>query len=596
MSDSKRLTLLPLTAGPLTMMFDTKIAYLRYVRFEEQELVRGVFAAVRDRDWNTIPFSIDDLSVDQTSDRFSIHFNANSLNPNIAFQWQGTIEGTNEGVVRYCFKGKAVAPFLRNRIGLCVLHPSGEWAGKPCQIEHVDGSITHERFPLLISPHQPFKDVRAISHDLQHGGQVRVTMSGERFETEDQRNWTDASFKTYSTPLDLPFPVRVERGTIIEQSVSIELLGTERPLRLRKGVHCNRCQVDIDWTQPIRRPKMGFQWPKPCQTTSQKIVDRLHAIRPDHLRVDLWLNQSDWRGELASAIEIAQSIETKLEFALFANSVKDTAWRECMNRLQPAKSRIARLLLFHTTDKTTPTDLASHAFHTFREIDPTIQIAVGTNAYFAELNRDRPKTIEDCLVCYSINPQVHAFDNLSLSETLEAQRATVDSAAETFGTGVVVSPVTLRPRFNPNATSAIDTAVELESAIDPRQSSGFGAAWTAGVFASLLTHPKVDSLTIYEAFGPRGIVGINGDNVPMTSLIEYLLQMEQTFRGISSLPMGLVAFGMQSADEMMHVVFGNLSNEDIDIQFLTKNGNERVITIAAESARIESIKEESVDA
>ena len=38
-------------------------------------------------------------------------------------------------------------------------------------------------------------------------------MEGETFETEDQRNWSDASFKTYGTPLHLPFPVEVEEGT-----------------------------------------------------------------------------------------------------------------------------------------------------------------------------------------------------------------------------------------------------------------------------------------------------------------------------------------------------------------------------------------------
>ena len=37
--------------------------------------------------------------------------------------------------------------------------------------------------------------------------------AGDVFEIEDQRNWTDGSFKTYSTPLSLPFPVPVEAWT-----------------------------------------------------------------------------------------------------------------------------------------------------------------------------------------------------------------------------------------------------------------------------------------------------------------------------------------------------------------------------------------------
>ena len=49
--------------------------------------------------------------------------------------------------------------------------------------------------------------------------------SGDIFEMEDQRNWTDASYKTYSTPLALPFPVEVTAGTSIAQSVTLTLEG-----------------------------------------------------------------------------------------------------------------------------------------------------------------------------------------------------------------------------------------------------------------------------------------------------------------------------------------------------------------------------------
>ena len=495
---------LPLTAGPLTMMFDTEIAFLRYVRFGGQELVRGVFVAVRDRDWNTIPFSIDDLNVDQTVDTFSIHFVANSLSRDVAFHWQGTIDGTCNGAVRYRFEGESAAPFYRNRIGLCVLHPTGECAGNSCLIEHVDGSSTHGIFPLHISPHQPFKNVRSISHSIQKGCRVRVSMSGESFETEDQRNWTDASYKTYSTPLELPFPVRVEKGTVLEQSVTIELLGGDLP-KLSSVVVDNdvddivdngRCKVAIDWTQPIRRPEIGFQWPSHFKSVPNAVIHRLLTLRPDHLRIDLRLNQPEWQIELQSAIEIAQSMDVQLEMAIFTDNAADAIWQELIWSLQKVGARVARILLFHTTEKTTPTDLVAAALGSLRSIDRKMQIVVGTNGYFAELNRGRPTPIEDCPVCYSLNPQVHAFDNLSLSETIEAQRATVDSAVQTFLTDVVISPVTLRPRFNPNATSSIDLATELETAIDLRQSTGFGSAWTAGVFASLLTHPNVHSLTV----------------------------------------------------------------------------------------------------
>lgn len=82
----------------------------------------------------------------------------------------------------------------------------------------------------------------------------------------------------------------------------------------------------------------------------------------------------------------------------------------------------------------------------------------------------------------------------------EAQRDTVDSAVEVFARRIS-SPLTLKPRFNPNATTGLDVATGLEAAVDPRQLTGYGAAWTVGALGGLLTHTSVDSLTIYEAFG-----------------------------------------------------------------------------------------------
>ena len=45
---------------------------------------------------------------------------------------------------------------------------------------------------------------------------------------EDQRNWTDASYKTYSTPLDLPYSGYSGKGTIIKQSVTISINAAHR--------------------------------------------------------------------------------------------------------------------------------------------------------------------------------------------------------------------------------------------------------------------------------------------------------------------------------------------------------------------------------
>lgn len=51
---------------------------------------------------------------------------------------------------------------------------------------------------------------------------------------EDQRNWTDSSFKTYCTPPQLPYPGKVAAGTRISQTVRLTLV--EHAGRLRTGL------------------------------------------------------------------------------------------------------------------------------------------------------------------------------------------------------------------------------------------------------------------------------------------------------------------------------------------------------------------------
>jgi hypothetical protein len=139
---------------------------------------------------------------------------------------------------------------------------------------------------------------------------------------------------------------------------------------------------------------------------------------------------------------------------------------------------------------------------------PQALFGSGTNVYFTELNRSRPRVAPLDVVCYSINPQVHAFDNTSLVETLETQGVLVDSARRFVGdTPLAITPVTLKPRFNPSATGAQGPLApgELPLQVDVRQMSLLGAGWTA---ASLkyLSEKGVYSATYYETTGWRGVM------------------------------------------------------------------------------------------
>jgi hypothetical protein len=109
---------------------------------------------------------------------------------------------------------------------------------------------------------------------------------------------------------------------------------------------------------------------------------------------------------------------------------------------------------------------------------------------------------------YTINPQVHAFDNASLTETLAAQAETVRSARAIVGERpIAVGPITLAPRFNPNATGAEVTLPEgaLPPSVDYRQPSLFAAGWLTGSIDAL-ANAGADALTYFETTGWKGLI------------------------------------------------------------------------------------------
>ncbi len=148
----------------------------------------------------------------------------------------------------------------------------------------------------------------------------------------------------------------------------------------------------------------------------------------------------------------------------------------------------------------------------FAAVGITTLVGGGTRAYFTELNRATLPLARMEVVGYTINPQVHAFDNASLTETLAAQAETVRSAREIVGERpLAIGPITLRPRFNPNATGTEPPLPpgELPPSVDYRQPSLFAAGWLAGS-VNALGNAGADSLTYFETTGWKGLIERRG--------------------------------------------------------------------------------------
>ncbi len=194
-----------LQAGPVSVRYEA--GFLRYLTLDGAEVVRMIYFAIRDHNWQTAQLTITNELIDQTADSFQIHYDWQTTDLDIQMVVQVAISGEADGTVSFDFYGKAINRFARNRIGICVLHPLTGVTGQLCQIESPDGQQTSGWFPDYVSPHQPFLNIQTLRWQPASGHVLQLDFAGDVFETEDQRNWTDASFKTYSTPLTLPFPV-----------------------------------------------------------------------------------------------------------------------------------------------------------------------------------------------------------------------------------------------------------------------------------------------------------------------------------------------------------------------------------------------------
>jgi hypothetical protein len=495
----------PLRAGPLSLLFEH--GDLRYIRLGDREIVRRVYVAVRDHNWGTIAMRITNLTIDAGRESFAIAYDADHVEGNINFHWKATIIGTAEGEVRFAMQGEVRSTFRRNRIGFCVLHPP-DCAAMPCRIVQENGTVIEKPFPRYIAPapkEDPFVEIREMSYEFAPGRFADLHFDGDIFETEDQRNWSDGSYKTFCTPLRLPFPVEVKAGTKIAQHVRLQLRGGVEGVRAQSEFADRPIEIQIDAATRGRLPVIGIGATPERLTSNQ--IERLKALRPDHLRVDLRLSDSTAREALTLAGEQAVAIGAKLECALYCSLNAAAELRALLSWLKTSDP-VGRWLIFDEKAKTTPPHLIQLAREILGPVIPGVAIGGGSNAYFTELNRDRPDLNAADIVCYSLNPQVHAFDNTSLVENALAIAATVESTRHIYpDKPIAVTPITLKPRFNPDATGAAaeDQSDQLPVNVDPRQMSLFGAAWTLAAVQSL-AESGASSATFYETLGWRGVI------------------------------------------------------------------------------------------
>ena len=208
---------------------------VRWLKWDTCEILRGIAFLLRDRDWGTPPAILDPISVDAGSEQLSIKVRGRIACDDERFDFTSTIRVGADGTFSFTSEGQSSGPLLTNRCGLVILHPA-DFAGRDLEIGHIDGSREATQFPRTISPGQPAFNIRSL--DYTPGGGPRVlcridaslpSHQSAPSEMEDQRNWSDASFKTYVGSLLDPWPYLLQPDFHIRQNIEIVLTEIAAP-------------------------------------------------------------------------------------------------------------------------------------------------------------------------------------------------------------------------------------------------------------------------------------------------------------------------------------------------------------------------------
>ncbi len=556
-----------LSAGKLTAQLAG--GNLRAIRYDGVEVLRAISYLVRDRDWGTYDPAVSDIAITETEAGFVVAYTAHCHGPDGTLLDISTeIEGTAEG--RLTFKGLAQSGtgFETNRCGFCILHPIVGVAGAPVTVEHVNGTVEDTELPGLIEPWQPFKDMRAITHTALAGVSVECRMEGDTFEMEDQRNWSDASYKTYVRPLALPWPYRIPANEPVTQQITLTIIDS-------RNTSANPPVSTIE-TGTIRLTPGTATGTMPAVgllITPEEAKASLAALQqPDALKAqDLLFHFDPTAGhgqpvfndfaEIA-AIHVGT---TTLEIAVPCQRGLDEELQEIAAWMRAGGFAPNAIMVCPSVDRqSTPpgsrwpdcpplADVYAAAAKAF----PGLRLGGGMLSYFTELNRKQVPGENLAFISHCTNPIVHAADDVSVMQTLEALPFITRSVRAIYGNkSYRIGPSTIPMRQNPYGSRTMDNPDRGRIPManrDPRHNGQFAAAFAAGYVTSVLD-AGLETLTLSALTGPFGLYAgthepvEEGGNRPLYAVVNGLADVAgQRWQAVtSSDPAKVLAFTVKT--------------------------------------------------
>jgi hypothetical protein len=490
---------------------------LRRISLNGVEVVQLVYVAVRDLHWNNFPVEVRDLEVDEgPGPRFEVRFTCRHEQAGQGFEWRGRISGSEDGTLEYHLDGTTESGLDYMRLGFCLLHGARTYAGRPFR-SWLGQDATVAVLPSRIGP-QIFADGRLqglldpfdrIELDAVDGVTARFAFEGDEFETEDQRNFGDATFKTYSTPIAKGGPFRLEAGESLSQSVRITA-SDSRPAAVASPRSAGTTTVHLGKALGRSLPHIGLGAASDRVALSRREHERVAKLQPDHIRIEIVAadGAEAIAADLAAAAAEARALDTDLlvDLTVGASDADGlAAVVEAVCSVTPAP----RLLFVASTEMEPPdAGVSGQMLGVTLAIagagSRTTLVGVGSGFAFVDLHRWQFEGAAVGSLSYPLSPSIHLADDGSVMENLDRLEDMVVATRDRLGERTLaVGPISLATRHGPYPNGLARPA-DLPDPVDERQVSLLAAAWTVGCL-SQLAYAGVDVLSFFETAGWRGV-------------------------------------------------------------------------------------------
>lgn len=558
------------------LSFEFNAESIRNIRWRNVEVIRGITWPMRDSNWIALAQDSAEESVEIRDDeaRISLGFTVD----NAALNCSLAICASATGSIVAELAMAATEEFKTNRSGFSVLHPIKDVAGMPVTIRHSDGRHESKEFPALISPSQPAFDIAGIGHKVD-GIDVEISFEGEIFEMEDQRNWSDASYKTYCRPLVFPFTYSIAKGEVATQKISVKLSGDPTTFTRESTQH------ELSFSSlPVRFPDVGFAVEAGWLPEDEQLgLFRNAGAKFAQVRTG---PQHD-TGFLENGSRFATAIEAEIDAEIVtADADQEKAISEAVGAMQEAGFVPERVIALpeayldsHQPTGPWPEGPSPRESHIAARLAfPDARVGGGVLTNFTEFNRCPPDASICDFVSHGITAIVHAADDKTVIESLESHPCIHESvAALAPNRSIRLGLTAIGMRSNPYGPEVADNphlGRQVMAMSDPRQVGLFAAAWAVGALANTEGYP-VDALSIASPIGPFGIVAGSKAQSETASGAKRIYPLYHVFRSaaemsgqsrysIKNLPPGIHGFAAGS-NGVTRLVLANLGQKECEL-------------------------------